>query len=76
MMREQVQNMAGSHQAEPATFREGPDWHDLEAVCMMGYLSCRTDIVTDLEEQISELTVIIEQMNRDHHSAQKLVSDP
>uniref|UniRef100_A0A287BNY7 Flagellum associated containing coiled-coil domains 1 n=1 Tax=Sus scrofa TaxID=9823 RepID=A0A287BNY7_PIG len=33
----------------------------------------RTDIVTDLEEQISELTVIIEQMNRDHHSAQKLV---
>uniref|UniRef100_A0A8W4FFS8 Flagellum associated containing coiled-coil domains 1 n=1 Tax=Sus scrofa TaxID=9823 RepID=A0A8W4FFS8_PIG len=34
----------------------------------------RTDIVTDLEEQISELTVIIEQMNRDHHSAQKLLS--
>lgn len=30
----------------------------------------------DLEEQISELTVIIEQMNRDHQSAQKLVSDP
>ncbi|XP_073736289.1 flagellum-associated coiled-coil domain-containing protein 1 isoform X2 [Callorhinus ursinus] len=35
----------------------------------------RTDIITDLEEQISELTVIIEQMNRDHLSAQKLLSD-
>ncbi|XP_029789939.1 flagellum-associated coiled-coil domain-containing protein 1 isoform X1 [Suricata suricatta] len=35
----------------------------------------RTDIITDLQEQISELTVIIEQMNRDHHSAQKLLSD-
>ncbi|XP_057601714.1 flagellum-associated coiled-coil domain-containing protein 1 [Hippopotamus amphibius kiboko] len=34
----------------------------------------RTDIITDLEEQISELTVIIEQMNRDHRSAQKLLS--
>ncbi|XP_073736296.1 flagellum-associated coiled-coil domain-containing protein 1 isoform X3 [Callorhinus ursinus] len=34
----------------------------------------RTDIITDLEEQISELTVIIEQMNRDHLSAQKLDS--
>uniref|UniRef100_A0A452QR76 Flagellum associated containing coiled-coil domains 1 n=1 Tax=Ursus americanus TaxID=9643 RepID=A0A452QR76_URSAM len=32
----------------------------------------RTDIIMDLEEQISELTVIIEQMNRDHQSAQKL----
>nr|XP_006205326.1 flagellum-associated coiled-coil domain-containing protein 1 [Vicugna pacos] len=35
----------------------------------------RTDIVADLEEQISELTVIIEQMNRDHHAAQKLLSN-
>ncbi|XP_012594468.1 flagellum-associated coiled-coil domain-containing protein 1 isoform X2 [Microcebus murinus] len=35
----------------------------------------RTDIVSDLEEQISELTAIIEQMNRDHQSAQKLLSD-
>lgn len=35
----------------------------------------RTDIISDLEEQISELTAIIEQMNRDHQSAQKLVSD-
>ncbi|XP_008685577.1 flagellum-associated coiled-coil domain-containing protein 1 [Ursus maritimus] len=35
----------------------------------------RTDIIMDLEEQISELTVIIEQMNRDHQSAQKLLSD-
>ncbi|XP_032715976.1 flagellum-associated coiled-coil domain-containing protein 1 isoform X2 [Lontra canadensis] len=35
----------------------------------------RVDIITDLEEQISELTMIIEQMNRDHQSAQKLLSD-
>ncbi|KAB1278638.1 Amyotrophic lateral sclerosis 2 chromosomal region candidate gene 12 protein [Camelus dromedarius] len=35
----------------------------------------RTDIVADLEEQISELTVIIEQMNRDHHAAQKLLAN-
>uniref|UniRef100_A0A667HL31 Flagellum associated containing coiled-coil domains 1 n=1 Tax=Lynx canadensis TaxID=61383 RepID=A0A667HL31_LYNCA len=35
----------------------------------------RTDIITDLQEQISELTVIIEQMNRDHQSAQKLLSN-
>lgn len=43
---------------------------------MKNYLSHRTDIINDLEEQISELTVIIEQMNRDHKSAEKLVSDP
>ncbi|KAM8787908.1 flagellum-associated coiled-coil domain-containing protein 1 [Rhynchonycteris naso] len=35
----------------------------------------RTDIITDLEEQISELTAIIEQMNRDHQSAEKLLSN-
>nr|XP_036864996.1 flagellum-associated coiled-coil domain-containing protein 1 [Manis javanica] len=35
----------------------------------------RTDIITDLEEQISELAVIIEQMNRDHQAAQKLLSN-
>ncbi|XP_055430749.1 flagellum-associated coiled-coil domain-containing protein 1 [Bubalus kerabau] len=35
----------------------------------------RTDIIADLKEQISELTVIIEQMNRDHRSAQKLLSN-
>ncbi|XP_011508908.1 flagellum-associated coiled-coil domain-containing protein 1 isoform X2 [Homo sapiens] len=34
----------------------------------------RTNIISDLEEQISELTAIIEQMNRDHQSAQKLLS--
>ncbi|XP_023444661.1 flagellum-associated coiled-coil domain-containing protein 1 isoform X2 [Dasypus novemcinctus] len=34
----------------------------------------RTDIISDLEEHISELTAIIEQMNRDHQSAQKLLS--
>nr|XP_058908861.1 flagellum-associated coiled-coil domain-containing protein 1 [Kogia breviceps] len=35
----------------------------------------RTAIITDLEEQISELTAIIEQMNRDHCSAQTLPSN-
>ncbi|XP_028352828.1 flagellum-associated coiled-coil domain-containing protein 1 [Physeter macrocephalus] len=35
----------------------------------------RTAIITDLEEQISELTAIIEQMNRDHCSAQTLLSN-
>ncbi|XP_038171498.1 flagellum-associated coiled-coil domain-containing protein 1 [Arvicola amphibius] len=35
----------------------------------------RTDIISDLEEQISELMAIIEQMNRDHQSAQKLLSN-
>ncbi|XP_034354529.1 flagellum-associated coiled-coil domain-containing protein 1 [Arvicanthis niloticus] len=35
----------------------------------------RTDIISDLEEQISELTAIIEQMNRDHLNAQKLLSN-
>ncbi|KAM5266076.1 flagellum-associated coiled-coil domain-containing protein 1 isoform 2-T7 [Hipposideros larvatus] len=35
----------------------------------------RTDIITDLEEQISELMVIIEQMNRDHQSVEKLLSN-
>ncbi|XP_048200157.1 flagellum-associated coiled-coil domain-containing protein 1 [Perognathus longimembris pacificus] len=34
----------------------------------------RTEIISDLEEQISELTAIIEQMNRDHLAAQKLLS--
>ncbi|XP_045703623.1 flagellum-associated coiled-coil domain-containing protein 1 [Phyllostomus hastatus] len=35
----------------------------------------RTDIITDLEEQISELTMIIEQMNRDHQSAEISLSN-
>ncbi|XP_036176346.1 flagellum-associated coiled-coil domain-containing protein 1 [Myotis myotis] len=35
----------------------------------------RTDIITDLEEQISELTMIIEQMNRDHQSAKTTLSN-
>ncbi|XP_017802269.1 flagellum-associated coiled-coil domain-containing protein 1 isoform X3 [Papio anubis] len=35
----------------------------------------RTNIISDLQEQISELTAIIEQMNRDHQSAQKLLSN-
>ncbi|XP_005858274.1 PREDICTED: amyotrophic lateral sclerosis 2 chromosomal region candidate gene 12 protein isoform X1 [Myotis brandtii] len=35
----------------------------------------RTDIITDLEEQISELTTIIEQMNTDHQSAKTTLSN-
>nr|XP_011716377.1 amyotrophic lateral sclerosis 2 chromosomal region candidate gene 12 protein isoform X1 [Macaca nemestrina] len=35
----------------------------------------RANIISDLQEQISELTAIIEQMNRDHQSAQKLLSN-
>ncbi|XP_002712579.2 flagellum-associated coiled-coil domain-containing protein 1 isoform X1 [Oryctolagus cuniculus] len=35
----------------------------------------RTNVIRDLEEQISELTAVIEQMNRDHQSAQKLLAD-
>ncbi|XP_062057393.1 flagellum-associated coiled-coil domain-containing protein 1 [Lepus europaeus] len=35
----------------------------------------RTNVIHDLEEQISELTAVIEQMNRDHQSAQKLLAD-
>ncbi|XP_035878978.1 flagellum-associated coiled-coil domain-containing protein 1 isoform X4 [Phyllostomus discolor] len=35
----------------------------------------RTDIIADLEEQISELTMIIEQMNRDHQSAEISLSN-
>ncbi|XP_040840375.1 flagellum-associated coiled-coil domain-containing protein 1-like isoform X1 [Ochotona curzoniae] len=35
----------------------------------------RTNIIHDLEEQISELTAIIEQMNRDHQCAQKLLAN-
>ena len=61
---------------EPVMLRESPGRHSLEALWVMGYLSRRTDIIADLKEQISELTVIIEQMNRDHRSAQKLVSGP
>ncbi|XP_069851915.1 flagellum-associated coiled-coil domain-containing protein 1 isoform X2 [Dipodomys merriami] len=34
----------------------------------------RIEIISDLEEQISELTTIIDQMNRDHLAAQKLLS--
>ncbi|XP_023568081.1 amyotrophic lateral sclerosis 2 chromosomal region candidate gene 12 protein isoform X3 [Octodon degus] len=33
----------------------------------------RASVIRDLEEQISELTTIIEQMNRDHHAARKLL---
>ncbi|XP_059961923.1 flagellum-associated coiled-coil domain-containing protein 1 [Mesoplodon densirostris] len=35
----------------------------------------RTAIITDLEEQISELTAIIEQMNRAHRSAPKTLAN-
>ncbi|XP_045415696.1 flagellum-associated coiled-coil domain-containing protein 1 isoform X2 [Lemur catta] len=47
----------------------------LESEVMDRVKFSRTDIVSDLEEQISELTAIIEQMNRDHQSAQKLLSN-
>lgn len=43
---------------------------------MIECLSHRTDIISDLQEQIAELMAIIEQMNRDQQSALKLVSDP
>ncbi|XP_044523392.1 flagellum-associated coiled-coil domain-containing protein 1 [Gracilinanus agilis] len=35
----------------------------------------RTDVVADLENQITELTSVIEQMNRDHQNAQKLLRE-
>ncbi|KAM5280166.1 flagellum-associated coiled-coil domain-containing protein 1 [Ctenodactylus gundi] len=35
----------------------------------------RTSVICDLKEQISELMTIIEQMSRDHHAAQKLLSE-
>ena len=73
---EEVQNTAWLSPGRPAMLRESPGRHSLEALWVMGYLSCRTDIIADLKEQISELTVIIEQMNRDHRSAQKVVSGP
>ncbi|XP_008837013.1 amyotrophic lateral sclerosis 2 chromosomal region candidate gene 12 protein isoform X2 [Nannospalax galili] len=47
----------------------------LESDILNKVMFSRTDIISDLEEQISELTSIIEQMNRDHQSAQKLLSN-
>ncbi|XP_037379732.1 flagellum-associated coiled-coil domain-containing protein 1 isoform X2 [Talpa occidentalis] len=47
----------------------------LESDIMNKMKMSRTDIIADLEEQISELTVIIEQMNRDHQAAQKLLAN-
>uniref|UniRef100_A0A8C0GZS9 Uncharacterized protein n=1 Tax=Chelonoidis abingdonii TaxID=106734 RepID=A0A8C0GZS9_CHEAB len=35
---------------------------------------CREDVVTDLEEQIAELTDMMEQLRRDHQASRKLVS--
>ncbi|XP_049743803.1 flagellum-associated coiled-coil domain-containing protein 1 [Elephas maximus indicus] len=46
-----------------------------ESESMKKVETSRTNIISDLEEQISELTAIIEQMNRDHQSAQKLLSN-
>lgn len=34
----------------------------------------RTDVIADLQEQISSLTAVIEQMNRDHQEAEKLLA--
>ncbi|XP_072473382.1 flagellum-associated coiled-coil domain-containing protein 1 isoform X2 [Notamacropus eugenii] len=35
----------------------------------------RTDVIADLENQITELTTVIEQMSRDHQNTQKLLTD-
>ncbi|XP_051010487.1 flagellum-associated coiled-coil domain-containing protein 1 [Acomys russatus] len=48
---------------------------DLESNMLSKVKFSRTDIISDLEEQISELTAIIEQMNRDHQAAQELLSN-
>ncbi|XP_045152571.1 flagellum-associated coiled-coil domain-containing protein 1 [Echinops telfairi] len=45
---------------------------DTEITSKIG--ASRTNIISDLEEQISELTAIIEQLNRDHQAAQKLLA--
>lgn len=45
--------------------------HDREMV-----YHCREDIITDLEEQIAELTDMMEQLCRDHQASRKLVSPP
>ncbi|XP_043854857.1 flagellum-associated coiled-coil domain-containing protein 1 [Dromiciops gliroides] len=34
-----------------------------------------TDVIADLENQITELTTVIEQMSRDHQNTQKLLTD-
>ncbi|XP_074048685.1 flagellum-associated coiled-coil domain-containing protein 1 isoform X2 [Macrotis lagotis] len=39
------------------------------------FLPPRTNVIADLENQISELTTVIEQMNRDHQTAQKLLAE-
>uniref|UniRef100_I3M7N1 Flagellum associated containing coiled-coil domains 1 n=1 Tax=Ictidomys tridecemlineatus TaxID=43179 RepID=I3M7N1_ICTTR len=45
----------------------------LESEMMDKFSMSRTNIISDLEEQISELTALIEQMNRDHQADQKLL---
>lgn len=45
----------------------------LESEMMDKLNMSRTDIISGLEDQISELTALIEQMNRDHQAAQKLL---
>uniref|UniRef100_A0A8C9QJ69 Flagellum associated containing coiled-coil domains 1 n=1 Tax=Spermophilus dauricus TaxID=99837 RepID=A0A8C9QJ69_SPEDA len=45
----------------------------LESEMMDKFNMSRTNIISDLEEQISELTALIEQMNRDHQADQKLL---
>ncbi|MBZ3888734.1 Amyotrophic lateral sclerosis 2 chromosomal region candidate gene 12 protein-like protein [Sciurus carolinensis] len=47
----------------------------LESEMMDNLNMSRTDTISNLEEQISELTALIEQMNRDHQAAQKLLSN-
>uniref|UniRef100_A0A8D2ASE5 Flagellum associated containing coiled-coil domains 1 n=1 Tax=Sciurus vulgaris TaxID=55149 RepID=A0A8D2ASE5_SCIVU len=47
----------------------------LESEMMDNLNMSRTNTISNLEEQISELTALIEQMNRDHQAAQKLLSN-
>nr|XP_020826434.1 amyotrophic lateral sclerosis 2 chromosomal region candidate gene 12 protein isoform X2 [Phascolarctos cinereus] len=42
---------------------------------MVQFILPRTNVVADLENQITELTTVIEQMSRDHQSTQKLLTD-
>ncbi|XP_054977236.1 flagellum-associated coiled-coil domain-containing protein 1 [Sorex araneus] len=58
---------------EKKTESEAPDKVKMESQVLNKIKKSRTNISADLEEQISELTCIIEQMNRDHQAAQNLL---
>ncbi|KAM9038746.1 flagellum-associated coiled-coil domain-containing protein 1 isoform X1 [Sarcophilus harrisii] len=42
---------------------------------MLRLLLPRTDVILDLENQIAELTTVIEQISRDHQTSQKLLTE-